>query len=237
MQAIILAAGLGTRLGSLGARLPKCLLPIAGQPLLARQLAALEQSSRVADYRVVIGSQGEAWNEASTANVMAIAGRERVIVNPKNRDLDNGYSLERALDVVGGPVLLLDGDVLFHPELLSDLLADGAPENWLVARAGGPQDKGGRITVDAASGRVRHLSEYLAATFSPWFIYAGMGRLSAPVIAALKEEQPAHPKAFEAIGALVGRFPFFVHEPQFKPAWINLNLASDLEAANRLHWL
>jgi mannose-1-phosphate guanylyltransferase/phosphomannomutase len=36
MKALILAAGLGTRLGRLSADLPKCMLPVAGQPLIER---------------------------------------------------------------------------------------------------------------------------------------------------------------------------------------------------------
>ena len=40
-QALILAAGRGSRLGHLGSARPKCLIPLAGRPLLDWQLAAL----------------------------------------------------------------------------------------------------------------------------------------------------------------------------------------------------
>jgi mannose-1-phosphate guanylyltransferase len=43
MKAFLLAAGLGTRLGDLTRRTPKCLLPIAGRPLLDYWFDALEQ--------------------------------------------------------------------------------------------------------------------------------------------------------------------------------------------------
>src|SRR5437588_12121913 len=39
---MILAAGRGTRLGALGLRIPKALVEIGGEPLLARQLNYLE---------------------------------------------------------------------------------------------------------------------------------------------------------------------------------------------------
>jgi NDP-sugar pyrophosphorylase family protein len=44
MQAVILAGGLATRLGERTRELPKALLPIAGKPFLAWQMAALARS-------------------------------------------------------------------------------------------------------------------------------------------------------------------------------------------------
>ena len=41
MRALILAAGRGSRLGHLGADRPKCLVTLAGKPLIERQIAAL----------------------------------------------------------------------------------------------------------------------------------------------------------------------------------------------------
>ena len=41
MKAIILAAGMGTRLGKYTEDLPKCMLSFAGKPLIERQGAGL----------------------------------------------------------------------------------------------------------------------------------------------------------------------------------------------------
>ena len=44
MKAVLLAAGLGTRMGEITRTTPKCLLPVAGRPLLDRWLAQLARA-------------------------------------------------------------------------------------------------------------------------------------------------------------------------------------------------
>ena len=72
-HAVLLAAGRGSRLGSLTEETPKCLLPVAGRCLLDRQLDALNTAG-VTDITVVAGFQA--------ARVEShVAGRCRVIRN------------------------------------------------------------------------------------------------------------------------------------------------------------
>ncbi|MEO8902487.1 MAG: NTP transferase domain-containing protein, partial [Polyangiaceae bacterium] len=58
MQAVILAGGLGTRLGARTRDLPKALLPIAGRPFLAWLLEALQRSG-YSQVVLCIGHHGE----------------------------------------------------------------------------------------------------------------------------------------------------------------------------------
>jgi mannose-1-phosphate guanylyltransferase len=44
MKAVLLAAGLGTRMGEITRTLPKCLLPVAGRPLLGRWFDSLARA-------------------------------------------------------------------------------------------------------------------------------------------------------------------------------------------------
>jgi mannose-1-phosphate guanylyltransferase len=44
MKAVLLAAGLGTRMGEITRRTPKCLLPVGGRPLLGRWLEQLARA-------------------------------------------------------------------------------------------------------------------------------------------------------------------------------------------------
>lgn len=58
LQAVILAAGRGRRLGAASDHLPKCLLPLAGRPMLAWSLQALRDCG-VDSIRLVAGWQAE----------------------------------------------------------------------------------------------------------------------------------------------------------------------------------
>lgn len=62
MRAMILAAGLGTRMGDLGERLPKALLPVAGHPLIAYPLGLLK-SAGITDVVVNIHHHADAMVE------------------------------------------------------------------------------------------------------------------------------------------------------------------------------
>ncbi len=125
MNALILAAGRGTRLG-LGDG-PKCLAPIGEQTILSRSLDALDALDVPAV--VVVGH--------AAAQVTAhVAGRRRqptLVMNERYRD---GSILSLAAGLApldgAGDVLLMDGDVVFGKELLRRLIEAKAPDALLV---------------------------------------------------------------------------------------------------------
>ena len=58
MRAVILAAGRGSRMGPFGDDRPKCLIELAGKPLIERQIAALLRGG-VEEIGVVRGYRAE----------------------------------------------------------------------------------------------------------------------------------------------------------------------------------
>ncbi len=118
--AVLLAAGEGTRLHPFTLDRPKCLVEVGGRPLLDRALAALE----AAGFTTVILVTGYREDVLQTF----LAARESTLQvtcvrNPEYARTNNAYSLWSAREAVPGGFVLLDGDLLFEPGVLTTLLA------------------------------------------------------------------------------------------------------------------
>lgn len=117
MQAVILAAGTGSRLEKVSGGLPKCLLPFGGKPLIVHQLEALADEG-IGKVLIVVGHKAEEVRRA-------VGSRAEFIENPRFAETNSLYSLWLARDWVKGPFVLLNCDLLFPQEVLGRLLASG----------------------------------------------------------------------------------------------------------------
>jgi NDP-sugar pyrophosphorylase family protein len=140
-QAMVLAAGRGTRLGALGERRAKALVDIAGEPLLARQLRFLEGQGVE---RVVVNASHLAEQlEEFAANY---AGPIRLDVAVEEEPLGTAGGVIAALDRFSpNPLLVLYGDVLASEDLspLGELhAAEGAVATLAVYRSDDVAQKG-----------------------------------------------------------------------------------------------
>lgn len=106
MQAMLLAAGLGTRLRPYSLVRPKPLFPVLNRPLL---LILLDMLSLAGCTRVVVNG-----HHLSSQVEEVVAGREGLIYQHEPEILGTGGSLRRALPHFGDePVLVMNGDI-FH---------------------------------------------------------------------------------------------------------------------------
>lgn len=112
-QAVILAAGRGTRLnGSMNGR-PKCLAKIGNHTLIEYQLMLLRKAG-IERVCVVVGYGAE--------QVRSVLGNTcEYVVNQRYAETNSLYSLWLARDWVSGPFVLMNCDVLVPPELLEQI--------------------------------------------------------------------------------------------------------------------
>ncbi len=115
VQALILAAGRGTRLGLADGE-PKCLVRVGRLPLLDAYLDALDRLNIPAT--VVVGHQASQIAD----HVAARRAAPTLVINPRFAE-GSILSLATGLACVSGDLLLLDGDVAFDPRLLDRLAA------------------------------------------------------------------------------------------------------------------
>ena len=118
MRAIILAAGQGTRLRPLTDDRPKCLVELAGKPLLDHQLEVL-RSEGVEDITVVAGYREDQIQAPSV----------RKIINPDFDSTNMVYTLFCAHELMDGSsdLIISYGDIVYEPRVLQALLECRAP--------------------------------------------------------------------------------------------------------------
>jgi choline kinase len=121
--AIILCAGRGGRLRPLTDDRPKCLLSPAGRPILERCLSSLRDAG-IRETVLVTGYL------ADMVEAFARAGDYpgvRFVRNPDYAETNTAVSLRLALRTIDADTLVINGDVVFDPALLGDLIARPEP--------------------------------------------------------------------------------------------------------------
>ena len=137
MQAIILAAGMGKRLGDLTKENTKCMVNVGGTTLIERML------SQIVPYKfnqivIVVGYFGDKLMKLIGNNYKGIP--IKYIENPDYQTTNNIYSLYLAKDyLLGDDTILFESDLMFDDTILADLIHNSYPnlsavakfENWM----------------------------------------------------------------------------------------------------------
>ena len=111
MKAIILAAGMGTRLGKYTENLPKCMLNFNGKPLIQQQVETLRKA-RITDISIVSGYQPEKIN---IENVKYYHNPDYANTNM----VETLFCAEKELD---DDVLICYADIIYEPKILNTII-------------------------------------------------------------------------------------------------------------------
>lgn len=139
--ALLLAAGVGSRLHPLTESRPKCLTVVDGVPILERLVSCLDQH----DFKrlvVVTGHFGTCIQDFLGTQVGGIT--IDYVYSPLYATTNNIYSLWMAREIIREPFLLIESDLVFDESLLEDMLC---PDRIAIARMQ-PWMNGSTVTVN-----------------------------------------------------------------------------------------
>lgn len=132
MQAIILAAGMGKRLGELTKGNTKCMVKINGIPLIDRVMTMLSKQP-LKKVVIVVGYKGKELKEYLGNEYMGMP--IQYIENPIYDKTNNIYSLALAKqEMQEDDTLLLESDLIFEDSMFKLLLENPYPNLALVAK-------------------------------------------------------------------------------------------------------
>lgn len=229
MRAVILAAGAGRRLQPVLGPLPKCLARVGDRTLLEWQLGHL-RAEELAPLTLVLGYRREA--------IEAVAGREvEIVYNPAYATTNSLYSLWLARNLLTDGFVVLNSDVLFHPHLLTRLVASPHEDALLMApRPAGVRYSDEEMKVHVRNGCVAAIDKSLPDDESDGE-NLGIAKFGAEGAQALLAEADALigqgavrewlPRAFHAF---CQKRPLHIVETNGLP-WIEIDFPADYERA------
>jgi 1L-myo-inositol 1-phosphate cytidylyltransferase len=120
-DAVILMAGLGSRLQSTGQNIPKPLIQIAGRAVFSYTIDALERAG-IQNLYVITGHNSEAL--VAGLKPLIPAGMKLLPIHNREWQKQNGVSVLAAKPHIREPFLLTMGDHLFGPLIVELAIAD-----------------------------------------------------------------------------------------------------------------
>lgn len=131
MKALILAAGLGTRLAPITNDRPKSLVPVNGKPILLKQIENLLENG-ITDITVVSGYKGAILKKT----VQDIYPDIKIIHSADYATTNNMYSAYLAKEAMNGQAfLMMNADVFYDASVVAALLQNENP-NAIVTEIG-----------------------------------------------------------------------------------------------------
>lgn len=131
MHAVFLAAGTGTRLRPYTDSVPKCMVPVAGRPMLTWALDALHEAG-IDRAVIVLGYREDVVRSTYGSRYRGIA--IEYAVNPDYATTNNLYTVHLAREHLQDDVLLLESDLVYDPAVVRALVDHPGKNVALVDR-------------------------------------------------------------------------------------------------------
>ena len=157
--AVILAAGMGTRLRDEVSDRPKGLICLGDRPIVEESMMRL-RAAGIARILLVTGHQAERYEPL----VQAWGDRCETVHNPRFASSGSMYSLYCAREQISSDFLLLESDLVYESRALTRLL--NCPDQDAILLSG-PTEAGDEVYVHAQAGRLVSMSKDRSALGGP----------------------------------------------------------------------
>jgi len=187
-SAVILAAGMGTRVRDEIADIPKGFLRLGERAIIEESIERLVAAG-IGDIVIVTGHCAAHYERLAAGQ----GGRVRTAHNPLFAESGSMYSLYCARKAIAGDFLLLESDLIYEPRALTEILATPRPDAILLS---GPTGAGDEVWVETRDGNLVAMSkdrDALSGAVAGELV--GISRISAGLFALM---QDLAAKAFEA---------------------------------------
>lgn len=155
MKAVILAAGLGSRLRPITDEVPKCMVPVNGIRIIDKQIDNLLVNG-VEDIYVVDGYKAEILAK----HLKEVYPQVHIISNPRYAETNNMYSLFLAAPYARGEdFLLMNSDVYYDADIIKGIL-EGENQSKIACDKSGYLEESMKITLE--DDKVNHISKKIA---------------------------------------------------------------------------
>ncbi|MFC4541790.1 bifunctional sugar-1-phosphate nucleotidylyltransferase/acetyltransferase [Halosolutus amylolyticus] len=220
MQAVVLAAGQGTRIRPLSESMPKPMLPVADRPLVAHTVdAAIDAGAD--EIVLVVGYEGETVRDYFGTEYRGVP----VTYAEQHEQAGTADAVETASDRLDGPFAVLNGDNLYDPAAIERLF-DACPAVCAV-EVPDPSNYG---VLSTADGTVTDIVEKPA---DPPTNLANAGAYAFPERAAEWLDVPASERGeheiTDVLATVVGRFAV---TPITLDRWLDVGRPWELLEAN-----
>lgn len=234
MKAVILAAGIGSRLRPLTDNVPKCMVEVNGIKIIERQIKNL-LNNRIKEIAVVTGYQHEILNKYLNENFPFI----EIIDNKEYLKTNNMYSMFLTKKFVNEEsFIFMNADVFFKEMIIKELLEDER-ENLIVCDNGNYLEESMKIVLDKNEHNILKISKQISKEESYGTtidVYKLSSSASEKFFSIINnfiiEKKELNLWTEVAVQELLKQEKFYSKDIDFK--WVEIDNLEDLEQAKKL---